>query len=98
MRTDRTPAPELGAEIIRERVQRIWHARVTSFRFVHAWVECLDSPVHDLGKAGQVAHRMGVDCGILDRLERAAGGEKLVTKSRKPAGEGRQASLVANRQ
>jgi hypothetical protein len=65
---------------------------------VHTWVERLDPPVHHLGKTCQVTHRMGVDCSILDRIERAACGVDLVPESRKPAGEGRQATLVANRE
>jgi hypothetical protein len=41
---------------------------------------------------------MGVDRSILDRFERAAGGEKLVAKALQAPRKCGEASLVANRQ
>ena len=63
---------------------------------VHARVKSLDPAVHHLGKAGQVADRAHIDGRVLDRLERAAGGEKLVAEALQAAREGREPGFVAN--
>jgi hypothetical protein len=64
---------------------------------VHARMKRLDTPVHHLGESGQVADRAHIDRCILDRLERAAGCEQLVTEALQPARERGQSGLVANR-
>src|SRR5207302_200612 len=48
---------------------------------VNAWMEGLDPAVHHLGEPGQFADRACVEGGVLQRLQRRAGSEKLIAEA-----------------
>jgi hypothetical protein len=59
-------------------------------------VERLHPTVQDLWDAGQVAHRLDRDGGILEHCQGASGRVDLEAQTGQPAREGGQTSLVAN--